>query len=89
MAKVEQIKVELTRTLADSVHGAVASGDHANASEVVRDALRDWTMKRRVATMDVEELRRLYQEALDSAAEIDAETVFEELQARYATADKG
>ena len=40
MANVEKISVALTADMGAIVRQAVASGDHASASEVVRDTLR-------------------------------------------------
>lgn len=84
MAKVEKISVALPSGLAGTVRDAVESGDYANASEVVRDALRDWQLKRRVATMELAELRGLIEEGDNSGPGIDAELVFARLRAKYA-----
>lgn len=46
MSNVEKMSIALTSELAEQVRAAVASGDYASASEVVRDALRDWAKKR-------------------------------------------
>lgn len=42
MSKVEKVSVALTDDILASVRAAVASGDYASTSEVVRDALRAW-----------------------------------------------
>lgn len=46
MAEIERLTVTLPADMAAIVKGAVAGGDYASASEVVREALRDWKMKR-------------------------------------------
>ena len=46
MAGTERLTITLPSEMADAVKGAVDSGDYASASEVVAEALRDWTMKR-------------------------------------------
>ncbi|HEX3881788.1 MAG TPA: type II toxin-antitoxin system ParD family antitoxin [Stellaceae bacterium] len=84
MAKAERISVALSATMADVVYDAVESGEYANAGEVIRDALRDWTMKRRVEMPDVDELRRLYQEGVDSGPGVDPEPTFARLREKYA-----
>ena len=67
-----------------AVRDAVGSGDYASTSEVIRDALRDWRLKRRVARMELEEMRRLIQEGAESGLGIDADLVFARLRAKYA-----
>lgn len=42
MGKVEKISIALTDEMLASVKEAVASGDYASSSEVIRHALRDW-----------------------------------------------
>lgn len=66
MAQVEKVSVALTADMAAAVREAVASGEYASNSEVMREALRDWKMKRRRQQQDIEELRRLWQEGLSS-----------------------
>jgi antitoxin ParD1/3/4 len=77
MSDIAKMSVALTAELAERVRAAVRSGDYASSSEVVRDALRDWSERRE----ERDRLRRLVQEGLDSgvaqvrrpAAEIIAE----------------
>lgn len=66
MAKVQKLSIALTPDMAALVRGVVESGDYASASEVVRDALRAWKAKRGRESGVVAELRRLWQEGLDS-----------------------
>jgi Arc/MetJ-type ribon-helix-helix transcriptional regulator len=49
----------------------------------VRDALRDWRMRRKIETLEIEELRRLVQEGIDSGPGLDADAVFARLRARF------
>jgi predicted nucleotidyltransferase len=46
MSKVEKVSIALTSDMAATVRGAVASGEYASSSEVVREALREWRHKR-------------------------------------------
>ncbi len=46
MAEIERMTVTLPADMADAVKTAVAEGDYASSSEVVREALRDWKTKR-------------------------------------------
>ena len=63
MSKIEKISIALTAEMAEMVREAVGSGDYATASEVVREALRDWKRKRSEREREIEELRRLLAEA--------------------------
>jgi len=84
MANVEKLSIALTADMAGSVRAAVDSGEYATASEVVRDALRDWNSKRRQTSLEQDVLRRLVQEGIDSGPSIPAEKVFARLRAKYA-----
>jgi antitoxin ParD1/3/4 len=66
MGQVDKRSITLSPELATAVDEAVAAGEYASASEVIRDALRDWKEKRDLLGYTVDELRRLYQEGLDS-----------------------
>lgn len=46
MAAIERLTITLPSEMAASVKSAVDQGEYASSSEVIRDALRDWTMKR-------------------------------------------
>ena len=84
MAKVKKISVALSEGTLNMVRDAVASGDYASAGEVVRDALRDWELKRKFSQIQLDEMRRLVQEGAESGPGIDADLVFARLRAKYA-----
>ncbi len=63
MSRIEKISIALTDEMLASVKGAVESGDYASSSEVIRDALRDWKLRRARETDGISELRRLVAEA--------------------------
>ncbi len=46
MAGIERLTITLPTDMEKFVKGAVADGDYASTSEVVRAALRDWKTKR-------------------------------------------
>lgn len=46
MADIERVTITLPIDMAAIVKRAVEEGDYASTSEVVRDALRDWKLKR-------------------------------------------
>jgi antitoxin ParD1/3/4 len=68
MANVEKVSIALTPEIAAVVRQAVESGEYASNSEIVREALRDWKLKRALQRQEVEEMRRLWNEGLHSGA---------------------
>jgi antitoxin ParD1/3/4 len=66
MARVDKLSIALTQEFAGEVRDAVASGEYASASEVIRDALRTWKRVREARSVAVDELRRLWREGIDS-----------------------
>jgi antitoxin ParD1/3/4 len=66
VSKVEKLSIALTGELAESVRVAVKSGDYASSSEVIREALRDWSEKRERRTASLAHVRKLLQDGLDS-----------------------
>jgi len=68
MSNVEKISVALTHEMAELVRHAVQAGEYATSSEVIREALRDWKAKRLLQQQEIEELRRLWKEGLQSGS---------------------
>ena len=66
MPNVEKMSIALTPEMAAAVRAAVASGEYVSSSEVVREALRDWQLRRALHQKEVEELGRVWQEGIDS-----------------------
>jgi antitoxin ParD1/3/4 len=83
MANVEKLSIALTPDMAAEVRAAVEAGDYGSVSEVVRDALRGWRLRRKIETAEADELRRLVQEGISSGPGLDAETVFALLRTRF------
>ncbi len=90
MAHVEKLSIALTPDMASDVRQAVESGDYASASEVIRDALRYWKQRRTVDEEMVLELRRLWQEGLDSgpAEPLDMAEIKREARRRLGAREK-
>jgi antitoxin ParD1/3/4 len=65
---VEKITIALTKEMANNVRAAVKAGDYASTSEVVREALRDWQLKRISQQEQIEHLRRLWEVGLTSGS---------------------
>lgn len=81
MSKVEKLSIALTNELAEVVRVAVSSGNYASSSEVIREALRDWSEKQQRKADAIARLRQAWDEGVASgvsptrrtAAEIAAE----------------
>jgi antitoxin ParD1/3/4 len=83
VANVEKLSIALTPDMVAEVRAAVQGGDYGSVSEVVRDALRDWRLRRRIETLELDDLRRLVQDGIDSGPGVEADTVFARLRARF------
>jgi antitoxin ParD1/3/4 len=57
MAEIERMTITLPSDMAAIVKGAVKGGDYASSSEVVREALRDWKMKRVLQLQELASLK--------------------------------
>jgi antitoxin ParD1/3/4 len=66
MAHVEKLSIALTPEKAAVVRQCVESGEYASSSEVIREALRDWKLKRSLQQNELAELRSLWQAGLAS-----------------------
>ena len=81
---VEKISIALPPEMAAVVRQAVEDGEYASSSEVIRDALRDWNYKRLLRRQGVDELRQLWQQALeDSRPPVPADDVLDRLERKY------
>lgn len=84
MTTAEKISIALPREMVSIVRSAVASGEYASSSEVIRDALRDWTYKRSLRQQGVAELHQLWEEALrDKTPGVAADAVLDRLERKY------
>ncbi len=66
MAHVEKLSIARTPEMAATVRQCVESGEYASSSEVIREALREWKLKRALQENELAELRGLWQTGLDS-----------------------
>jgi antitoxin ParD1/3/4 len=85
MPIVEKISIALTQDLAALVRQAVDNGDYASTSEVIRDALRDWKIKRTIQQQQIDELRHLWTEGIKSGPGrfSDMEDIIQEAHSRF------
>jgi antitoxin ParD1/3/4 len=69
MAGIERLTITLPSDMAAVVKGAVTGGDYASSSEVVREALRDWKMKRALQLQELAVLQADIDKGLTDLAE--------------------
>ena len=82
MANVEKMSVALTPEMAAMLREAVAAGEYASASEVMREALREWKERRTLRQRAMEELGRLWDAGIESGPPIDGEAAFARIKNR-------
>jgi antitoxin ParD1/3/4 len=70
MANVEKVSVALTPEMAAMMRQAVETGEYASASEVMREALREWKLRRTERQQAIDELGRLWDEGIASGASV-------------------
>lgn len=68
MAGIERLTITLPSGMAEAVKGAVNDGDYASTSEVVRDALRDWKLKRALQLQELTALKAEIEKGLADVA---------------------
>jgi len=85
MSGIEKMSITLTPELAAVVNEAVATGNYASSSEVIREALRDWRVKQMVRQQQLQEVRHLWNEAIQSGPGRfqDAEELIQEAERRF------
>ena len=66
MSNVQKVSVALTPEMLAMLKEAVDSGEYTSTSEVIRDALRAWKARRAVHEMEIEELRKLWNDGIAS-----------------------
>ena len=69
MAGIERLTITLPTDMAAVVKGAVEGGDYASNSEVVREALRDWKLKRALQLQELAALKADIDRGLTDLAE--------------------
>ena len=69
MAEIERLTVTLPAEMTALVRSAVEHGDYASSSEVVREALRDWKLKRSLQIKELDALKAEIDQGLNDVAE--------------------
>ena len=84
MPTIEKLSIALPTEMASLVRSAVEGGEYSSNSEVIRDALRDWTYKRSLREKGLAEMRRLWLEAVaDESDGLDPNPFFDALESKY------
>jgi antitoxin ParD1/3/4 len=90
MANIEKVSVALTGEQVSALKAAVETGEYATTSEIVREALRDWQLKRELRQEDIKRLRQMWDAgvASGSAGELDMKKLRREARERLKGATK-
>ena len=92
MPTVEKLSIALPSEMAalrvgrdeEDARFAVDGGEYSSNSEVIRDALRDWTYKRNLREQGLANLRKQWLEAVaDNSEGLDPNPVFDRLESKY------
>jgi antitoxin ParD1/3/4 len=82
VANVEKVNVALTPEMAATMRQVVETGEYASASEVMREALREWKLRREQRAQAMEDLGRQWDAGLASGGAVDGEQVFARIRKR-------
>jgi antitoxin ParD1/3/4 len=83
MPTIEKLSIALPTEMAAIVRRAVDAGEYSSNSEVIRDALRDWTHKRNLREQGLSGLRKRWLEAVAVDSEgLDPDEVFDRLETK-------
>lgn len=90
MANVEKLSVALTGEQVAALRTAVDSGEYATTSEIIREAVREWQIKRQLRQEDIQRLRLLWDEGIasGSAGALDMQSLRRDARQRLAGAQK-
>jgi len=90
MSTVQKISIALPPKMASNLKKAVEKGGYSSASEVVREALRDWEDKQARKKEQLKRLRKMIQDGIDSgpAVPFDMEAIVQRARERLAVAKK-
>ena len=80
MSTIERMTITMPSEMAATLRNTVAGGEYATTSEVVREALRDWTRARETDRRELEALRDAVRLGDASGEGIPASQVFAELR---------
>lgn len=86
MANIERMTVVVPELMAAKIRAAVATGDYASTSEVVRDAMRLWSDRREFRRGELEALRSAWDagKASGVAGPLDMKSIISEARTEQA-----
>lgn len=73
MPKVEKVSISMTPQHAELLRDAVQSGAYASGSEVVREAMREWSAKWVQKREDIAKLQAMWNEGKASGPTVDVD----------------
>jgi antitoxin ParD1/3/4 len=68
MSTIERMTITMPADMAALVKAAVEAGDYASTSEVIRDALRQWKMRRAIQIQEIAALKSAIDKGLADVA---------------------
>lgn len=80
MGAIERMTVTMPAEMAAALKKTVAEGEYATTSEVVREALREWTRARGAERRGLETLRDIIRIGDESGPSVPADEVYAELR---------
>jgi antitoxin ParD1/3/4 len=84
MPAVEKISIALPGEMAARVRKVVETGEYASSSEVVRDALQEWMLKRDLRQNGLDELRNWWRQAQkDQGPGAPVDEILDRLERKY------
>ena len=84
MPAVEKISIALPPEIAANVRKAVETGEFDSTSEVVRDALHEWMLKRNLRQQSLDEMRSLWRQAQqDKTPGAPVDEILDRLERKY------
>ena len=92
MSNIERMTEVFPKPMAATIRAAVAEGGYASTSEVVRDAVRQWSGRRQLREEEIEALRRAWDDGKAGGVHgpLDMPSIIQEARdERQATGDVG
>ncbi|MCP3055457.1 ribbon-helix-helix domain-containing protein [Aurantimonas marianensis] len=80
MSSVERLTITMPAETAAMLRRTVEGGEYASTSEIVREALRDWSRRREEESRDLQTLREAIRIGDESGPSIPAGEFFAELR---------
>ncbi|WP_016745808.1 type II toxin-antitoxin system ParD family antitoxin [Rhizorhabdus wittichii] len=91
MAEIERLTIVVPEPMAAKIRAAVAAGEYASTSEVVRDAVRLWNDRREFRREEIAALRKAWDEgrASGNAGPLDMKALIDEARHEKSAQPRG